>query len=118
VRCEGHQTARHERHAGSVEKRKCCIAGTLETNRLHYAPAVCRDMVHAARVGGQSGNSLLYQYDGLCENRGWPQESPVRPQSWMPKASSLVNCCRNILHTQRGAGRTVGNASEPAVRKD
>ena len=32
---------------------------------------------------------LLNQYDGLCEKSGCPHESPVRPQSCTPKASSL-----------------------------
>ena len=43
---------------------------------------------------------LLNQYDGLCEKSGCPHESPVRPQSCTPKASSLdVHWRLNIFVT-------------------
>jgi len=51
----------------------------------------------------------LYQYPGLCEKRGWPHESPVRPQSCTPKASSFWKFLANILHTEVRKIRIVQN---------
>lgn len=55
---------------------------------------------------------LLNQYDGLCEKSGCPHESPVRPQSCTPKASSLdVHWRLNIFVTSLRTQQEDGNES-------
>ena len=56
--------------------------------------------VMAFRMSALMRAVLLNQYDGLCEKSGCPHESPVRPQSCTPKASSLdVHWRLNIFVT-------------------